>query len=111
MKTDYFTTFLDTLNNRPTAFNQPVSVPPAPAPAPSPGAAPGPLDINLVMKALEGRHVVPMAELVQTTQSSPGALIAAIQQMSSFGLVHYDASGVSLTEQGRHVITSTPPTS
>jgi hypothetical protein len=108
MKTDYFTTFLDTLNNRPTAFSQPASAPAAPAPAPA--AAPG-LDINLMLKALDGRGVVPMAELVQATQSSPGALIAAIQQMSSFGLVHYDPSGVSLTEQGRHVITSTPPTS
>jgi len=106
MKTDYFTTFLDTLNNRPTPFSQPVSATAAPAPTAAPG-----LDINLMLKALDGRGVVPMAELVQATQSSPGALIAAIQQMSSFGLVHYDPSGVSLTEQGRHVITSTPPTS
>jgi hypothetical protein len=106
MKTDYFTTFLDTLNNRPTPFSQPASATAAPAPTAAPG-----LDINLMLKALDGRGVVPMAELVQATQSSPGALIAAIQQMSSFGLVHYDPSGVSLTEQGRHVITSTPPTS
>jgi predicted methyltransferase len=104
MKTDYFTTFLDTVNNRPTAFSQPVSALPAAAAAAGPGA----LDINLVLKALNNRDVVPIAELVGATRSSPGTLIATIQQMSTFGLVHYDATGVRLTEQGRHVVQSTP---
>jgi predicted methyltransferase len=98
MKTDYFSTFLDTVNNRPTKSVAPQSATASPASAPT--------DPSAILKALAGQKTVSLADLVTATDSSPTILIPALQQLRDFGLVDYDSTGVRLTQQGNDVTSS-----
>ncbi len=94
MKTDYFSTFLNTVD-KPTPQASVSAMPVGQATE---------LDINAILKELDPRGGdLPLTDLVERTGANVGQVITAVTQLTGFGLVTYDAKGVRLTEQGIRV--------
>lgn len=98
MKTDYFSTFLSTLE--PQTLPKPG---PADVSAPRTGATTS-VNLDLLLKSLaENGGELTLPQLAQNTGNGVNDLIPAIMQLQEFGLVSFDRTAVRLTQQGKDV--------
>ncbi|HTI02188.1 MAG TPA: hypothetical protein VL752_14660 [Acidisoma sp.] len=96
MKTDYFSTFLSTLEPQTTPKPAPVEV------SATRTGSPASVNLDLVLKSLtENGGEVTLPQLAQDTGNGVNDLIPAIMQLQEFGLVSFDRTAVRLTQQGK----------